>query len=120
MWRTQVEAKGKLMSQKEVQRLEVLRRLQSGGLSQSQAAQQLGVSVRQIKRLFAGCAKRVRKGWSRADKASAATGASMKRSKRTALIWCASTTPTSDLNWPTSTCSVSTALASAWRRCAAG
>lgn len=46
-----MEAKGKLMSQKEVQRLEVLRRVQSDGLSQSQAAQQLGVSVRQIKRL---------------------------------------------------------------------
>lgn len=46
-----MEAEGKLMSQKEVQRLEVLRRLGPGGLSQSQAAQQLGVSVRQIKRL---------------------------------------------------------------------
>ena len=39
------------MSQKEVRRLEVLRRLQHQGLSQSQAAEQLGVSVRQVKRL---------------------------------------------------------------------
>ena len=46
-----VEAQGKLMSQKEVQRLEVLRRVQQEGLGQSHAAQQLGVSVRQIKRL---------------------------------------------------------------------
>lgn len=53
-----MEAEGKLMSQKEVQRLEVLRRLQSGGLSQLQVAQQLGVSVRQIKRLV----RRLREG----------------------------------------------------------
>ena len=46
-----MEAEGKLMSHKEVQRLEVLRRLQHEGLSQSQAARQLGVSVRQVKRL---------------------------------------------------------------------
>ena len=46
-----MQAKDKLMSQKEVQRLEVLRRMQQEGLLQSQAAQQLGVSVRQIKRL---------------------------------------------------------------------
>jgi transposase len=46
-----VEAEGKLMSQKEVQRLEVLRRVQHEGLSQAHAAQQLGLSVRQVKRL---------------------------------------------------------------------
>lgn len=40
-----------LMSQKEVQRLTVLRRVLDEGLGQVQAAQQLGVSVRQIKRL---------------------------------------------------------------------
>ena len=40
-----------LMSQKEVQRLSVLRRVLDEGLGQAQAAQQLGVSVRQIKRL---------------------------------------------------------------------
>lgn len=44
-------AEGKLMSQKEVQRLEVLRRMQQEGLAQAQAAQQLGLSVRQVKRL---------------------------------------------------------------------
>lgn len=41
---------GKWMSQKEVQRLLVLRRVLDEGLSQALAAQQLGVSVRQIKR----------------------------------------------------------------------
>jgi transposase len=46
-----VEAQDKLMSQKEVQRLEVLRRMAQDGLGQSHAAQQLGVSVRQVKRL---------------------------------------------------------------------
>ncbi len=46
-----MEAEDKLMSHKEVQRLQVLRRLQHEGLLQSQAAQQLGVSVRQVKRL---------------------------------------------------------------------
>ncbi len=46
-----MEAEGKLMSQKEVQRLEVLRRVEHEGLSQAQAAQQLGLSVRQVKRL---------------------------------------------------------------------
>ena len=46
-----VEAQDKLMSQKEVQGLEVLRRMQQDGLGQSHAAQQLGVSVRQVKRL---------------------------------------------------------------------
>lgn len=40
-----------LMSQKEVQRLTVLRRVLDEGLGQAQAAQQLGLSVRQIKRL---------------------------------------------------------------------
>lgn len=39
------------MSQKEVQRLEVIRRVQQGGLTQAQAAQLLGLSVRQVKRL---------------------------------------------------------------------
>lgn len=46
-----MEAQGKLMSHKEVQRLEVLRRVQHEGLPQAQAAQQLGLSVRQVKRL---------------------------------------------------------------------
>ena len=40
-----------LMSQKEVGRLEVVHRLIDGGLDQSQAAQLLGLSVRQVKRL---------------------------------------------------------------------
>ena len=39
------------MSQKEVQRLAVLRRVLGEGLGQGQAAQQLGLSVRQVKRL---------------------------------------------------------------------
>ena len=39
------------MSQKEVQRLEVIQRVRQGGLAQAQAAQLLGLSVRQIKRL---------------------------------------------------------------------
>jgi transposase len=40
-----------LMSQKEAQRLEVIRRVLQEGLSQAQAAQLLGLSVRQVKRL---------------------------------------------------------------------
>ncbi len=40
-----------LMSQKEVQRLTVLRRVLDKGLEQAQAARQLGLSVRQVKRL---------------------------------------------------------------------
>jgi len=40
-----------LMSEKEAQRLSVLHRVLDGGLKQAQAAQQLGVSVRQVKRL---------------------------------------------------------------------
>src|SRR5512139_2281134 len=40
-----------LMSEKEAQRLSVLRRVLDEGLKQAQAAQQLGVSVRQVKRL---------------------------------------------------------------------
>lgn len=40
-----------LMSQKEVQRLEVIRRVQQAELGQAQAAQLLGLSVRQVKRL---------------------------------------------------------------------
>jgi transposase len=40
-----------LMSQKEVGRLEVVQRAIEGGLDQSQAAQLLGLSVRQVKRL---------------------------------------------------------------------
>jgi len=47
----QVEAQGKLMSRKEVQRLVVLRRVQEGEMGQAHAAQQLGLSVRQVKRL---------------------------------------------------------------------
>lgn len=39
------------MSQKEVQRLDVIRRVRQRGLSQAQAAQLLGLSVRQVKRL---------------------------------------------------------------------
>ena len=39
------------MSQKEVQRLAVIGQVLQGGLGQAQAAQMLGVSVRQIKRL---------------------------------------------------------------------
>ncbi len=39
------------MSGKEVQRLVVLRRMQQGEVGQAQAAQQLGLSVRQVKRL---------------------------------------------------------------------
>jgi transposase len=46
-----VEAEGKLMSQKEVLRLEVLRRMQQEGVPQAQAAVQLGLSLRQVKRL---------------------------------------------------------------------
>lgn len=46
-----MQAQDKLMSHKEVQRLQVLNRLQHEGLTQSQAAQQLGVSTRQVKRL---------------------------------------------------------------------
>jgi hypothetical protein len=45
-----VEAQDTLMSQREVQGLEVLRRMQQDGLGQSHAAQHLGVSVRQVKR----------------------------------------------------------------------
>jgi transposase len=40
-----------LMSQKEVGRFEVIKRVASGGLDQGQAGQLLGLSVRQIKRL---------------------------------------------------------------------
>jgi transposase len=40
-----------LMSQKEVRRFEVVKRVMDGGLGQAQAAQLLGVSVRQVKRL---------------------------------------------------------------------
>ena len=40
-----------LMSQREAQRLAVLQRVQQGELVQAQAAAQLGVSVRQVKRL---------------------------------------------------------------------
>jgi transposase len=40
-----------LMSQKEVHRLEVVRRVMEGGLEQAQAARLLGLSVRQVKRL---------------------------------------------------------------------
>jgi transposase len=40
-----------LMSVKEASRLEVFRRLEKGELSQAQASQQLGVGVRQVKRL---------------------------------------------------------------------
>jgi transposase len=40
-----------LMSQKEVHRFEVIKRVMDGGLDQGQAAQLLGLSVRQVKRL---------------------------------------------------------------------
>lgn len=40
-----------LMSQKEVGRLEVIKRAMEGGIDQGQAAQLLGLSVRQVKRL---------------------------------------------------------------------
>jgi hypothetical protein len=40
-----------LMSQKEVQRLEVIKRAMAGELDQAQASQLLGLSVRQVKRL---------------------------------------------------------------------
>ena len=40
-----------LMSQKEVQRLEVIKRVMDGGLEQGRAAQLLGLSTRQVKRL---------------------------------------------------------------------
>ena len=40
-----------LMSRKEVQRLTVLQRVLEEGLEQARAAQQLGLSVRQVKRL---------------------------------------------------------------------
>jgi hypothetical protein len=46
-----VEAQDQLMSQREVQGLEVLRRMQQDGSGQSRAAQQPGVSVHQVKRL---------------------------------------------------------------------
>ncbi len=39
------------MSQKEVQRLQVVNRVMAGELSQVQAAQLMGLSVRQVKRL---------------------------------------------------------------------
>lgn len=39
------------MSQRELQRLAVLQGIQDGKLSQVQAAQQMGLSVRQVKRL---------------------------------------------------------------------
>jgi transposase len=42
------------MSQKEVQRLEVINRVMGGSLDQCQAAQLLGLSVRQVKRLCRG------------------------------------------------------------------
>lgn len=41
-----------LMSVREATRLEVVRRLEAGRLSQAQASQQLGVGVRQVKRLL--------------------------------------------------------------------
>lgn len=47
-----MQAKAGLMSQKEVARLQVLRQVQQGGLSQGQAGEQLRLSVRQIKRLM--------------------------------------------------------------------
>jgi len=40
-----------LMSQREVHRLEVIKRVMDGGLDQGQAAQLLGLSTRQVKRL---------------------------------------------------------------------
>ena len=40
-----------LMSQKEVSRLGVIRQVLDDGVSQAQAAQLLGLSIRQIKRL---------------------------------------------------------------------
>lgn len=40
-----------LMSQKEVSRLEVVRQVRDGGVGQAQAAQLLGLSIRQVKRL---------------------------------------------------------------------
>ena len=46
-----MEQKWGLMSQKEAQRLSVVERVDSGELSQTQAAVALGISVRQIKRL---------------------------------------------------------------------
>ena|GEM_PF-1983242 len=46
-----MEAQDQLTSQREVQGLEVLRRMQQDGSGQSHAAQQPGVSVRQVKRL---------------------------------------------------------------------
>ena len=47
-----MQAKAGLMSQKEMARLQVLRQVQQGGLSQGQAGEQLRLSVRQIKRLM--------------------------------------------------------------------
>ena len=46
-----MEAEVELMSQKEVQRLVVLKRLKQGELSQAQVVEQLGVTVRQVNRL---------------------------------------------------------------------
>lgn len=47
-----MQAKAGLMSLKEVARLQVLRQVQQGGLSQAQAGEQLRLSVRQVKRLM--------------------------------------------------------------------
>ena len=47
-----------LMSQREAQRLAVLHQVQGGKLSQAEAAQQMGLSVRQIK----GLSRRLREG----------------------------------------------------------
>lgn len=47
-----MQAKAGLMSQKEVARLQVLRQVQQGGLSQAQAGEQHRLSARQIKRLM--------------------------------------------------------------------
>ena len=49
-----------LMSQKEVQRLEVINRVKDGGLEQAHAAKLLGLSVRQVKRL---CRRVREQGW---------------------------------------------------------
>src|ERR1035437_34727 len=50
------------MSKREISRLEVMQRLKDKRLSQKEAAQQLGVSVRQVKRLWRAYRKQGAKG----------------------------------------------------------
>jgi len=69
------------MSEKELTRLEIMQRLESGQMKQSQAAENLGISVRQVKRLLKAYKGKELKGSFPGNEEPEATTSCLRKSK---------------------------------------